>query len=70
MKDLRKLENLNKFAEMFGIESEYPAGHPKRNLTVVLGNRKISAVKHSLEKTILLNFVTCPRYFIQGCLRN
>ena len=31
MKDLRKLENLNKFAEMFGIESEYPAGHPKRN---------------------------------------
>ena len=42
----------------------------KETVRVVLGNRKISAVKHSLEKTILLNFVTCPRYFVQGCLRN
>ena len=42
---------------------------PQRQiLTIVLGNRRKSAVKHSIEKPIVFNFVNlstflCPRFY-------
>ena len=52
---------------MFGFNGEYPAVHPKVKFwRFLLKNCKKSAVKHSIEKSILLNFVNfsptfCPR---------
>ena len=66
-KDLRKLENFQKIAEMLGFDGEYPAALPKAKFWHFwVKNRKISAVKHSIEKPTFLNFVNlsptfCPR---------
>ena len=59
-KELRKLENSKKI--------EYPGGHAKRQiLTRVLENGKKSAVKHSIEKTIFLNFLHLSTIPVQDC---
>ena len=56
--DLRKLGSLKKILEMFGFNGEYPAVHPKFEFwRFLLKNCKKSAVEHSTEKSILLNFV-------------
>ena len=65
--DLRKLGNFKKIPEKFGFDGEYPAVHPKAKLwRFSVKNCKKSAVKHSIEKPISLNFVNlsptfCPR---------
>ena len=52
---------------MFRFYGEYPAVQPKAKFwRFLVKNRKISAVKHSIEKPTLLNFVNlsptfCPR---------
>ena len=62
-----KLGNFKKIPEMLGFDGEYPAVHPKaRFWRFLVKNYKKSAVKHSIEKPILLNFVNlsptfCPR---------
>ena len=58
LKNLRKLVSLKKIPEIFGIRaSTQPASPPKNVLTVVLVNCKKIAVKHSLAKSILFNFM-------------
>ena len=65
--DLRKLENLKKVPEMLGFHGEYSAVHPKVKFRrFLVKNWKQSAVKYSIRKPILLNFVNlsptfCPR---------
>ena len=52
---------------MLGFDSDYPAFHPKAEFwRFLLKNCKKSAVKHSIEKSILLNFVNLSPTF---CLR-
>ena len=52
---------------MLGLDSDYSAGQPQVKVwRFSEKNRKKSAVKHSIEKAILLNFVNmstsfCPR---------
>ena len=52
---------------MIGFDGEYPAVHPKAKFwRLLVKNCKISAINHSIEKSILLNFVNlsltcCPR---------
>ena len=60
---------------MLGFDGEYPAGHPKAKFWHFLVNScKKSAVKHTIEKPILLNYVNlstifCPRlYFPLQCI--
>ena len=64
--DLRKLGNFKEIPEMFGIDGKYPAGTPKDKFWQLI-NCKNSAVKHSIVKSILLDFmnlpaVSCPRF--------
>ena len=53
---------------MLGFDGEYPAVHQKAKLSrFLVKNCKKSAVKHSIEKPILLHFVNlsptfCPRF--------
>ena len=55
----RKLGNFKKITEMFDFDGEYPAAQPKAKFwRFIVKNHKKSAVKHSLEKPILLNFVS------------
>ena len=57
IKDLMKLGNFKKIPEVLAFDGEYSAGHSKRRiLTLVLEKSKKSAIKRSIEKTILLNF--------------
>ena len=62
-----KLGKLNKISEMLEFDGEYSARHPKAKFRCFLvKNCKKSAVKHSVEKPILVNFVNlstafCPR---------
>ena len=57
--------------EMFGFNGEYPAVNPKVKFwRFSLKNCKISVVKNSIEKPILLNFMNlsltfCPRLYIE-----
>ena len=52
---------------MLGFEDEYPAGYPNANfLRFSVKNRIKSAVKHSIEKPILLNFVNLSTTFWPG----
>ena len=66
-KDLRKSGNFSKIPEMPRFDGEYPAIHPEAKFWCFsVKNRKKSAAKHSIEKSILLNFVNlsptfCPR---------
>ena len=61
--DLRKLGNF----EMLAIDCKYPAVQSKAKFwRILVKNCKKSAVKHSIEKPIFLNFVNlsptfCPR---------
>ena len=54
---------------MLGFDGEYPAVHPKAKFwRFSVKNCKKSAVKHSIEKPILFNFVNlsptfCPRLY-------
>ena len=72
---LRKLGNFKKIPEMLGFDGEYPAVQPKAKFWhFLVKNCKKSAVKHSIEKPILLNFVNlsptfCPR-LLSGKLGN
>ena len=64
---MNTLGNFKKILKMFGFDGEYPADHPRGKFWQ-LKNRKKTAVKHSREKPILLNFVNltiipCPRLF-------
>ena len=65
--NLRKLGSFKKISKMYGFNGEYPAVHPKiKFLCFLLKHCKKSAVKHSIEKPNLLNFVNlspafCPR---------
>ena len=66
--DLRKLGSFKKIPEMFGFNSEYPAVHPKVKFWgFLLKKCKKSAVKHSIEKPTLLNFVNFSLTFVQDC---
>ena len=64
---LRKLGNFKKIPEMLGFDGKYPAVQPKAKFwRFLVKYRKKSAVKNSIEKPILLNFVNlsptfCPR---------
>ena len=64
---LRKLGNFKKIPEMLGFNGEFPAVHPKAKFwRFLVKNCKKSAVEHSIEKPILLNFVNlsptfCPK---------
>ena len=65
--DLTKLKNFKKIPEMLGFDGEYPAGGPKAKFWGSSVKKcKELAVKHSIEKPDLLNFVNlsttfCPR---------
>ena len=65
--DFRKLGNFKKISETLGFDGKYPAVHRKVKFWCFLvKNCKKSAVKYSIEKPILLNFVNlspafCPR---------
>ena len=62
--DLRKLGNLKKIPEILGIDGEYPTVQPKSKFgRFVVKNCKKSAVKHSIERPILLNFVSLSPTF-------
>ena len=56
--------------EMLGFDGEYPAVQPKAKFSrLLIKHGKKSAVKHSIEKPILLNFVNlsatfCPRLYV------
>ena len=53
---------------MFEFNGEYPAVHPKVKFSrFLLKSCKNSAVKHSIQKPILLNFVNCIQPFVQDC---
>ena len=62
-----KLGNFVEIPEMLVFDGKYLAGYPNSKFWRFSGkNRKISAVKHSIEKPVLLNFVNlsttfCPR---------
>ena len=70
IKDIRKLGNFKKIPEMLGFDGLYPAVHPEAKIwRFLVKNCKRSAVKHSTEKPILLNFVNlsptlCPRLWL------
>ena len=56
--DLEKLENFKKFPEIIKIDDECTVGYPKTNIDNILEKfQQKLAVKHSLEKSNLLNFV-------------
>ena len=65
---LKKLVNFKKILEMLGFDGEYQSVHPKAKFwRFLVKNCKKSAVKHSIEKPILLDFVNlsptfCPRF--------
>ena len=68
--DLRKLESFKKISEMLGFNDENPTVQPKTKFWRFLAKIcKQSAVKHSVEKPILLNFVDwiCFQTFAQDC---
>ena len=49
---------------MLGFDGEYPAVHPKAKCwRFLVKNSKKSAVKHSIEKPVLLNFMNLPPTF-------
>ena len=48
---------------MLGIDGEFQASHPKGTFEVVLENCKKSFAKFSVEKRILLSFVTLSTIF-------
>ena len=53
-----ELGNFKKIPEILGFDGKYPANHLKVKFwRVLVKNRKKLAVKHSIEKPILLNFV-------------
>ena len=53
-----RLRKLNKISEILRFHSEYPAVHSIDKFhCVFVKNCKKSAVKHSMNKTVLLNFV-------------
>ena len=62
-----RLKKLKKIPEMLGFDGKYPVAHPKAKVwRFLLKYCKKSAVKHSIEKPILLNFMSfsptpCPR---------
>ena len=61
---LGKLGNFKKIPEMLGFDGEYPAVHPKAKFwSFLLKNCTKLAVKHSIEKPILFNFVNLPPSF-------
>ena len=65
--DLRKLGNFKKVPEILRFNDNYPTGHLKVKFEhFLVKSWKKLALKHSIEKTILLNFVNlsttfCPR---------
>ena len=62
--DLRQLQNFKEIPEMLGFDSKHPAGHPKvQFLRILVNHCKKSAVKHSIEKPIMLNFVNFSTTF-------
>ena len=62
--NLRKLGNFKKIPKTIGFLGEYPAVHPKAKLRrFSVKNRKKSAVKHFIEKLILLNSVNLSPTF-------
>ena len=54
--DLRKLVKFRKSLKCLELIGKYSACHQKKILTVVLQNCEKTAVKHSIEKPVLLNF--------------
>ena len=63
----KKLGNFKKISEMLGFDGDYPAAHLKAKFWhFSVKSLKKLAVKQSIEKPILLNFVNlsptfCPR---------
>ena len=55
--DLEKLGNFKKFPEIIKIDDECTVGYLKTNIGNVLEKFQKLAVKHSTEKSNLLNFV-------------
>ena len=70
-KKKKDLGNLKKIPEMLGFDGEFPAVNPKAKFRrFLVKSCKKSAVKHSVEKHILLNFVNlsptfCPRLYLR-----
>ena len=63
-----KLENFKKIPETLGFDGEYAAVHPKPTFwQFSVKNCKKSAVKHSVEKAILLILWICLQRFVQDC---
>ena len=60
--DLKRLGNFKKISEMLGFDGEYPADQ-RQILTFVLKNREKSALKNSIEKHVLLNFMDLSTIF-------
>ena len=70
---LRKLGDFKKTPETLGFDSQYPADHPKDKFYYLKICKK-SALKYSIEKHVLFNFVNlstifCPRLqpIVFGC---
>ena len=62
--DLRKLRNFKQIPGMLELDRECQAGHLKKPiLTFMLENRQKSAIKHFIEKSILLNFAKLSTIF-------
>ena len=62
--DLEKLGNFKKFPEIIKIDDECTVGYLKTNIGNVLEKFQKLAVKHSTEKSNLLNFVNFFLYKI------
>ena len=54
---------------MLEIDAKYPPGNPKTNFDSCTKNCKKSAVKHSIERPILLNFLNLGAIFAHDCQR-
>ena len=67
---LRKLRNFKENSKMIGFDGEYPTIHPKTKFwRFLVKNCKKSAVKHSIEKHILLNFVNLSSSLLSKIVR-
>ena len=58
--------NLKKISDKLGIDGKSPAGYQKKKKFRHLDNCKMSAVNHSKETPVLLNFVNLLTMFSPG----
>lgn len=61
--DLSELGTFKKTCLIFGIRSEFPAGHPKLISLIAPKKLKKQAAKLSIESPILLDFVCLSQIF-------